>query len=103
MIRRPPTGVNAARPPANGAQAGGVPPGAMPLTFKGRALTSMGQVKPRTTRVRTRFLGIPAVLMVVLLVGGCSSIGGWVSDLVKPRPQPLLPAADLYQLGETEM
>jgi outer membrane protein assembly factor BamD len=63
----------------------------------------MGQVKPRLTHVRTRFLGIPAALTVVLLVGGCSSIGAWTSDLFKPRPQPLLPAADLYQLGETEM
>ena len=53
--------------------------------------------------MRTRFLGVPAALTVVLLLGGCSSVGGWVSDLFKPRPQPLLPAADLYQLGETEL
>ena len=54
--------------------------------------------------MRTRSLGIPAALVVVLLLlGGCSSVGAWVSDLFRPRAQPLLPAADLYQLGETEL
>ena len=28
---------------------------------------------------------------------------GWLGDLFRPRAQPLLPAADLYQLGETEL
>ena len=28
---------------------------------------------------------------------------GWIADIVKPRATPLLPAADLYQIGETEM
>jgi len=28
---------------------------------------------------------------------------GWLSDIFRPRAQPLLPAADLYQLGETEL
>ena len=41
--------------------------------------------------------------MVVLLLGGCSSVGGWVTDLFKAKPQPLLPAADLYQICETEL
>ncbi len=28
---------------------------------------------------------------------------GWLGDFFRPRAQPLLPAADLYQLGETEL
>ena len=28
---------------------------------------------------------------------------GWLTDFFRPRAQPLLPAADLYQLGETEL
>jgi outer membrane protein assembly factor BamD len=38
-------------------------------------------------------------MAVVLLLGGCSAI----SDLFKPRPQALLPAADLYAQGEKEL
>jgi outer membrane protein assembly factor BamD len=53
--------------------------------------------------MRMQFLGIPAALMVVLLLGGCSSVGSWASDLFRPRAQALLPAGDLYALGETEM
>ena len=30
-------------------------------------------------------------------------MGGWVTDLFKSRPQPLLPAADLYQMGESDL
>jgi outer membrane protein assembly factor BamD len=38
-------------------------------------------------------------MAVVLLLGGCSAI----SDFFKPRPQALLPAADLYAQGEKEL
>jgi outer membrane protein assembly factor BamD len=38
-------------------------------------------------------------MAVVLLLGGCSAI----SDFLKPRPQALLPAADLYAQGEKEL
>ena len=30
-------------------------------------------------------------------------MGSYVADLFRQRPQPLLPAADLYQMGESEM
>jgi outer membrane protein assembly factor BamD len=43
------------------------------------------------------------VLSLTLLLGGCSSVGGWVADLFKNRPMPLPPAADLYAAGELEM
>ena len=52
--------------------------------------------------MRIRVLQIPALFTVAILLGGCSS-AGWLSDLFRPRAQPLLPAADLYQLGETEL
>jgi outer membrane protein assembly factor BamD len=52
--------------------------------------------------MRIRVLGIPALFTVAILLGGCSSVN-WVADLFRPRAQPLLPAADLYQLGETEL
>ncbi len=38
-------------------------------------------------------------MAVVLLLGGCSA----VSDFFKPRPQALLPAADLYAQGEKDL
>jgi outer membrane protein assembly factor BamD len=38
-------------------------------------------------------------MAVVLLLGGCSAI----SDLFTPRPQALLPAADLYAQGEKDL
>ena len=43
------------------------------------------------------------VLSLTLLLGGCSSVGGWVADLFKQRPMPLPPAAELYAAGELEM
>lgn len=52
--------------------------------------------------MRIRVLGIPALITVAILLGGCSS-ASWVTDVFRPRAQPLLPAADLYQLGETEL
>jgi outer membrane protein assembly factor BamD len=36
---------------------------------------------------------------LALLLGGCS----WVADLVKQKPTPLAPAAELYATGELEM
>ena len=44
-----------------------------------------------------------AVLSLTLLLGGCSSVGGWVADLFKNPPTPLAPAAELYATGELEM
>ena len=44
-----------------------------------------------------------AVLSLTLLLGGCSSVGGWVADLFKNPPTPLPPAAELYATGELEM
>ena len=44
-----------------------------------------------------------AVLSLTLLLGGCSSVGGWVAELFKNRPTPLPPAAELYAAGELEM
>jgi len=46
---------------------------------------------------------VVTVLSLTLLLGGCSSVGGWVADLFKNRPMPLPPAADLYAAGELEM
>jgi outer membrane protein assembly factor BamD len=44
-----------------------------------------------------------AVFSLTLLLGGCSSVGGWVADLFKTPPTPLPPAAELYATGELEM
>ncbi len=50
--------------------------------------------------MRLNFLSVPSGLMAfLLLLGGCSAIG----NLFKQRPQALLPAADLYAQGETEL
>lgn len=52
--------------------------------------------------MRIRVLAIPAVLTAALLIGGCSS-ANWIADMFRPKAQPLLPAADLYAQGETEL
>ena len=44
-----------------------------------------------------------AVLSLTVLLGGWSSVGGWVADLFKNPPTPLPPAAELYATGELEM
>jgi outer membrane protein assembly factor BamD len=50
--------------------------------------------------MRRHLLSVPpALIAVVLLLGGCSAIG----DFFKPRPQALLPAADLYAQGEKDL
>jgi outer membrane protein assembly factor BamD len=50
--------------------------------------------------MRSNFLLVPpALLALLLLAGGCSSI----ADYFRARPQPLLPASDLYALGEREL
>jgi outer membrane protein assembly factor BamD len=41
----------------------------------------------------------PALVALLLLLGGCSAI----ADFLRPRPQPLPPAGDLYSQGETEL
>jgi outer membrane protein assembly factor BamD len=60
----------------------------------------MGQLTRIPARMQFRLRAASRALLVVLLLsGGCSSIGG----LFRPTPQALPPAADLYQEGETEM
>jgi outer membrane protein assembly factor BamD len=50
--------------------------------------------------MRLNFLVVPpGLLALLLLLGGCSTLVDWI----KQRPQPLLPAADLYALGEGEL
>jgi outer membrane protein assembly factor BamD len=54
--------------------------------------------------MRARSLSAPLALAVLLLLaGGCSTVGGWMSDMLRPRAQPLPPAADLYAQGELEL
>ena len=50
--------------------------------------------------MRLSCLPVPSALVaLLLLLGGCSTIG----DYLKPRPQALPPAADLYAQGEKEL
>ena len=50
--------------------------------------------------MRLYSLSVSSALVALLtLLGGCSTLADWV----RQRPQPLPPAADLYNLGETEL
>jgi len=50
--------------------------------------------------MRLKFLAVSsAMVALITLLGGCSSLVDWV----RQRPQPLLPAADLYNTGEAEL
>jgi outer membrane protein assembly factor BamD len=50
--------------------------------------------------MRLNFLSVPSALVaLLLLLGGCSA----VADYFRQRPQPLLPASDLYSQGEKEL
>jgi len=69
----------------------------MSLTLQRSALTFHAQM-----HVPSRVFAV-AFLSLALLLGGCSSVGGWVADLFKNRPTPLPPAAELYAAGELEM
>lgn len=69
----------------------------MSLTLQRSALTFHAQMHAPSRVFAVAFLSL------ALLLGGCSSVGGWVSDLFKPRPTPLPPAAELYAAGELEM
>ena len=69
----------------------------MSLTLQRSALTFHAQM-----HVQSRVFAV-AFLSLALLLGGCSSVGGWVADLFKNRPVPLPPAAELYATGELEM
>jgi outer membrane protein assembly factor BamD len=69
----------------------------MSLTLQRSALTFHAQM-----HVPSRVFAVP-FLSLALLLGGCSSVGGWVADLFKNRPVPLPPAAELYATGELEM
>src|SRR5215510_10484933 len=53
-------------------------------------------------RVPSRARSLSSLLLLALLLGGCSA-GGWFVDLFKQRPTPLQPASDLYAAGEAEM
>jgi len=52
--------------------------------------------------MRPNSLSVFSALLAVLLLGGCSGISG-ITDYFRQRPQPLLPAADLYAIGEKEL
>jgi outer membrane protein assembly factor BamD len=54
-------------------------------------------------RVPSRARSVALLLILALLLGGCSTVGGWAADLVRQRPQPLPPASELYAMGEQEM
>ena len=69
----------------------------MSLTLQRSALTFHAQMHAPSRVFAVAFLSL------ALLLGGCSSVGGWVSDLFKARPMPLPPAAELYAAGELEM
>jgi outer membrane protein assembly factor BamD len=50
--------------------------------------------------MRSNFLSVPpALLALLLLLGGCTAI----ADFFRARPQPLLPASDLYAQGEKDL
>jgi outer membrane protein assembly factor BamD len=70
------------------------------LDFARLPTYNLPRLEPDPLRTRRQFLSVfPTLIAVVLLLGGCSAI----SDLLKPRPQALLPAADLYAQGEKEL
>jgi outer membrane protein assembly factor BamD len=69
----------------------------MSLTLQRSHLTFHAQMHARSRIFAAAFLSL------TLLLGGCSSVGGWVADLFKQRPMPLPPAAELYASGELEM
>jgi outer membrane protein assembly factor BamD len=54
-------------------------------------------------RVPSRARSVSLLLTLALLLGGCSSVGGWLVDLFKQRPTSLPPASELYAAGEEEM
>ena len=68
----------------------------MSLTLQRSALTFHAQM-----HARSRVFAV-AFLSCALFLGACSS-GGWVTDLFRPKPTPLPPAAELYANGELEM
>src|SRR5262245_8512697 len=58
---------------------------------------------PNPLRLRLNSLAFSAALAaMVLLLGGCSYVAS-MADIFRQRPQPVLPAADLYAQGETEL
>ena len=46
---------------------------------------------------------VPYALALVMILGGCATIGDMFSDMFRQKPQALLPAGDLYQAGEQEL
>ena len=53
--------------------------------------------------MRGRPLTVIAVFVAALSTGGCSFASNWVGDLLRPRPQALLPASDLYDVGTKKL
>lgn len=69
----------------------------MSLTLQRSTLTFHAQMHAPSRVFAVAFLSL------ALMLGGCSSVGGWVADFFRPRPTPLPPAAELYANGELEM
>ena len=70
----------------------------MSLTLQRSALTFHAQMHvPSRARSRSHLLSL------ALLLGGCSSIGGWMRTSSSSGRQPLPPASELYAMGEQEM
>jgi outer membrane protein assembly factor BamD len=53
--------------------------------------------------MRGRSIAAIAFYSAAFLSGGCSSASNWVGDILRPRPQALLPASDLYDLGSKKL
>jgi len=53
--------------------------------------------------MRGRSIAAIACCFAALLLGGCSYASNWVGDILRPRPQALLPAGDLYDLGSKKL
>ena len=53
--------------------------------------------------MRGRSLTALVLCLAAFLTGGCSNAIGWVGDILRPRPQALLPASDLYDLGSKKL
>jgi outer membrane protein assembly factor BamD len=72
----------------------------MSLTFKKSHRNTNAQLKRNPTRMRVNSFAVPcALLAVLLLAGGCSSI----LNIFRQSPDILPPAADLYQTGENDL
>jgi outer membrane protein assembly factor BamD len=53
--------------------------------------------------MRGRLTAVCLFFLASVSAAGCSSASNWVADLLRPRPQPLPPASDLYDLGNKKI